>query len=124
LPFAGSVFITCNKPLENPDGYAKVTGNCGDTMEIALKFKDGKVVKSSAWTNGCSFSKSSVETAAMLARNRSIDEVEKITSMTIMEQTGQLPDTHLHCAQLAETTLQMAVKSCREQKGPSCCEKH
>jgi nitrogen fixation protein NifU and related proteins len=123
LCWFGFYYLT-NKPLENPDGYAKVTGNCGDTMEIALQFKDGKVVKSSAWTNGCSFSKSSVEAAAMLARNRSIDEVEKITMMTIMEQIGQLPDTHLHCAQLAETTLQTAIKSYRSRQGSRCCEIH
>lgn len=99
-----------NKPLDNPDGHAKVTGNCGDTMEISLQFKDGRVCNSSAWTNGCSVSKMCVEAAAMLARNRQIGEIEKINMMTIMEQIGQLPDTHLHCAQLAETTLLRAVK--------------
>jgi nitrogen fixation protein NifU and related proteins len=98
-----------NKPFDNPDGQARVTGNCGDTMEISLKFKDGKVCNSSAWTNGCSVSKRCVEAAAMLARNRQISDIEKINMMTIMEQIGELPETHLHCAQLAETTLQRAV---------------
>ncbi len=99
-----------NKPLDNPDGHARVTGNCGDTMEISLQFKDGRVCNSSAWTNGCSVSKMCVEAAAMLARNRQISEIQKINMMTIMEQIGQLPETHLHCAQLAETTLQRAAK--------------
>jgi len=100
-----------NKPLDNPDGYAIVTGNCGDTMEISLQFKDGRVCNSSAWTNGCSVSKMCVEAAAILARNRQISEIEKITMMTIMEQIGQLPETHLHCAQLAETTLFKAARN-------------
>lgn len=77
-----------NKPLNNPDGYAKVTGNCGDTMEIALQFKDGKVSESSAWTNGCSLSTTCVEAAAMLARNRDINQLQEINMMTIMEQIG------------------------------------
>ena len=102
-----------NKPLDNPDGHARVTGNCGDTMEISLQFKDGRVCKSSAWTNGCSVSKMCVEAAAMLARNRQISDIEKINMMTIMEQIGELPETHLHCAQLAETTLLAAIKNYR-----------
>ncbi|OGR18833.1 MAG: hypothetical protein A2X81_09310 [Desulfobacterales bacterium GWB2_56_26] len=101
-----------NKPLDNPDGHARVTGNCGDTMEISLQCKDGRVCNSSAWTNGCSVSKMCVEAAAMLARNRQIGEIDKINMMTIMEQIGQLPETHLHCAQLAETTLHRAAKNC------------
>ena len=100
-----------NKPLDNPDGQARVTGNCGDTMEISLQFRNGRVCNSSAWTNGCSVSKMCVEAAAMLARNRQVGEIEKINMMTIMEQIGQLPETHLHCAQLAETTLQRATKN-------------
>jgi hypothetical protein len=28
----------------------------------------------------------------------------------IMDQVGRLPDTHVHCAQLAETTLQKALE--------------
>ena len=100
-----------NKPLDNPDGYATVTGNCGDTMEISLQFKDGRVCNSSAWTNGCSVSKMCVEAAAILARNRQVSEIEKINMMTIMDQIGQLPETHLHCAQLAETTLLRAAEN-------------
>lgn len=105
-----------NRPLDNPDGQARVTGNCGDTMEISLQFRNGKVCNSSAWTNGCSFSKCCVEAAAMLARNRVAEEVDKITLLTIMEQVGQLPETHIHCAQLAETTLRLAVESYRKKQ--------
>lgn len=107
-----------NKPLADPDGSATVTGNCGDTMEISLKFREGRVCEAQAWTNGCSVSRNCVEAAALLARNRSVEELAGITMITIMEQIGQLPDTHLHCAQLAETTLRLAVKSHLEKAGP------
>ncbi len=113
-----------NKPLDNPDGHARVTGNCGDTMEIALQFKEGKVCDSSAWTNGCSISKTCVEAAAMLARNRDISQLQKINMITIMEQVGQLPETHLHCAQLAETTLQRATKNYHLKRRTDCCHGH
>lgn len=98
-----------NPVLENPDGIAKVVGNCGDTMEIALQFMDGRVHATHHWTNGCSFSKHCVETAANLARSKTAAELRKVNMVTIMDEVGKLPESHLHCAQLAELTLQRSV---------------
>ena len=39
--------------MENPDGYARITGSCGDTMEIYLKFQNNHVKKASFQTDGC-----------------------------------------------------------------------
>ncbi|BHH81941.1 hypothetical protein LA52FAK_02300 [Desulforhopalus sp. 52FAK] len=105
------IYYYANPVLDTPDGIAKVVGNCGDTMEIGLKFKDGHVAETHHWTNGCSFSKHCVEAAAVLAKNKSIDELKKINMITIMDVTGTLPDTHLHCAQLAEITLQKSLEN-------------
>jgi nitrogen fixation protein NifU and related proteins len=99
-----------NPVIEHPDGIAKVTGNCGDTMEIALQFNEGRVAGTHCWTNGCSVSKSCVEAAAMLARNKTALELLSINMTTIMDVIGQLPETHLHCAQLAEITLRRAIE--------------
>jgi nitrogen fixation NifU-like protein len=105
------IYYYANPVLENPDGIAKIDGNCGDTMEIGLKIDDGRVTATHHWTNGCSFSKNCVVTAATLAKGKTISELRKINMISIMDVTGQLPDTHLHCAQLAETTLQKSVDS-------------
>ncbi len=102
-----------NPVIDEPDGIARIEGNCGDTMEIGLKIIDGQVVDSHYWTNGCSYSKNCVQTAANLARNKSVEEVRKINMMSIMDITGPLPETHLHCAQLAETTLQKSLDNYR-----------
>lgn len=98
-----------NPVLDQPDGIAKVAGNCGDTMEIALKIEQDTVHAVHQWTNGCSYSKLCVEGAAALALGKTVDEVKKINMISIMELVGQLPETHLHCAQLAETTLQKSL---------------
>jgi len=112
------VYYFNNPVIENPDGIARVEGNCGDTMEIGLKIEDGKVVASHFWTNGCSFSKQCVETAAMLVKGRELGEAKRINMVSIMDQVGQLPDTHLHCAQLAEITLQRSIDDyLQKQKG-------
>jgi NifU-like protein involved in Fe-S cluster formation len=105
------IYYFANPVIDDPDGIAKVVGNCGDTMEIGLKFSDGRVSETHYWTNGCSFSKHCVEAAAILAKNKSIEELEKINMISIMDLTGTLPDTHLHCAQLAEITLQRSLEN-------------
>ena len=99
-----------NPVIENPQGIAKVSGNCGDTMEIGLQIEDNIVSSTHSWTDGCAYSKLCVEAAAMLARDKPIAEVKKINMVSIMELVGQLPETHLHCAQLAEITLQKSIE--------------
>lgn len=99
-----------NPVVENPEGIAKVSGNCGDTMEIGLRVEDNVVTSTHSWTDGCSYSKLCVEAAAMLARDKTISEVKKLNMVSIMELVGELPETHLHCAQLAEITLQKSVE--------------
>jgi len=99
-----------NPVVENPQGIAKVSGNCGDTMEIGLQIRDGVITSTHSWTDGCSYSKLCVEAAAMLARDKKIGEAKRINMVSIMDLVGQLPETHLHCAQLAEITLQRSLE--------------
>lgn len=99
-----------NPPMQNPDAEARVTGNCGDTMELGLRFEDDRVVQTRYWSDGCGISKQCIEGAALLAKGKTPAELRKLNMMHIMDLVGQLPDSHLHCAQLAETTLQHALK--------------
>lgn len=95
--------------IKNPDGIATITGSCGDTMEIALKFNNGRVERTHQWTNGCTISKMCVESAVSLAMGKTAAQIQEITAAAIMEKTGTLPETHLHCAHLALTTLHAAA---------------
>ncbi len=107
----GWVFFSCllNSEMKNPDGYARVTGNCGDTMELSIKIEDGRVTEIHHWSNGCSISCQCIESVARLVLEKTLLDIRKMNMMHIMDDVGRLPDSHLHCAQLAETTLQKAV---------------
>ena len=102
-------YYLANPPMLSPEATARVVGNCGDTMEMSLRVVDDRVEKTRYSSDGCSISKQCIEAAAMLAQGKSIEEVRKINMMHVMEIVGELPDSHLHCAQLAETTLQHAM---------------
>ena len=39
--------------MDNADGFARITGPCGDTMEIWLRVKDNTIVEIKFMTNGC-----------------------------------------------------------------------
>ncbi|MCX5814779.1 MAG: iron-sulfur cluster assembly scaffold protein [Proteobacteria bacterium] len=97
------------RPMENPDGYGRIAGTCGDTMEIFLRFKEIRVVEASFWTDGCGPSMICGSLAAELAHGKDPDELAEITEDTIVEAVGGLPDDDRHCALLAANTLWEAV---------------
>jgi nitrogen fixation NifU-like protein len=93
-----------------PDGFARITGPCGDTMEIHLKVKDGKVLNASFWTDGCGCSIASGSMVTELATGKSVLESQKITQQDVLDALGGLPEDDLHCALLATNTLKEAIR--------------
>jgi nitrogen fixation NifU-like protein len=92
------------------DGLGRMTGPCGDTMEIYLRVKDNKVTNVSFWTDGCGPSIASGSMVTELAKGKSVPEAQKITQQDILDALGGLPEENLHCALLAANTLKEAIK--------------
>jgi len=95
--------------IDNPDGYGCVTGSCGDTMQIFLKFENDKVKEASFLTDGCGASAVCGSFAAELSRGKSPDELLAISGDAILKILGGLPKEDEHCAYLAGETLQEAL---------------
>jgi nitrogen fixation NifU-like protein len=93
-----------------PDGFGRVTGPCGDTMEIYLKVRDGRVMNASFRTDGCGTTIASGSMVTELVKGKSIVEALKITRDDILNALGGLPEDSLHCALLAANTLKEAIK--------------
>ncbi len=98
-----------NGKMEKPDGHARVTGSCGDTMEIFLKFKNNRVQTASYTTDGCGSSTVCGSFAAELAMGRDPDELARISGETVLNKIGRFPKEDEHCAFLAAETLQEAL---------------
>jgi nitrogen fixation NifU-like protein len=92
------------------DGSGRITGPCGDAMQIYLNVKDGKITNASFWTDGCGPSIASGSMVTELAKGKSIPEAQKITQQDILDALGGLPEESLHCALLAANTLKEAIK--------------
>ena len=95
--------------IENPDGYAQLSGSCGDTMQIFLRFENNHVKEASFQTDGCGSSAVCGSFAAELAIGKTTDELLEITGDAILERLGGLPKEEEHCAFLAGETLQEAL---------------
>lgn len=96
--------------IQAPDGFARVTGPCGDTMEIYLSVNNGRIINATFWTDGCGPSIASGSMVTELVKGKSIGEAQKITPDDILSALGGLPGESLHCALLATNTLREAIK--------------
>lgn len=96
--------------LEDADGFAKVTGPCGDTMEVWLKVKDGTISNASFMTDGCGTSIASGSMVTEMAKGKNLSEAKKTTQRDVLNALGGLPKESEHCALLAANTLKAAIK--------------
>ncbi|MDY6881115.1 MAG: iron-sulfur cluster assembly scaffold protein [Thermodesulfobacteriota bacterium] len=95
--------------IDKPDGYGRVTGPCGDTMEIFLKFENERVRDALFQTDGCGSSSVCGSFAAEMAIGRTPDEIIHITGDSILKKVGSLPKEDQHCAFLSADALQEAL---------------
>ncbi len=100
--------------IENPDGYGKIRGSCGDTMEFFLTVENNTIKKCSFLTDGCGTSIACASIVTGHVRGKDIEEAKKVTPQVILQICGGLPPDDEHCAFLASDTLAAALKHYEE----------
>ena len=96
--------------METADGYASVTGPCGDTMEIWLKVRNDIVAEATFMTDGCGTTIAAGSMVTELAKGKPIIQTNKISQQDVLDALGGLPEESQHCALLAANTLKEAAK--------------
>jgi nitrogen fixation NifU-like protein len=96
--------------IQDADGFASVTGPCGDTMEIWLKVKDDTIAKASFFTDGCGTTIAAGSMVTEMVKGKNMSLAQKINQQDILEALGGLPEESQHCALLAANTLREAIK--------------
>ncbi|MCG7845373.1 MAG: iron-sulfur cluster assembly scaffold protein [Methanomassiliicoccales archaeon] len=96
--------------IDQADGFAKVCGPCGDTINIWLKVEEGVITDAKFTTDGCGTSIASGSMVTSLAKGKSLDEAREIGQQDVLAALGGLPKESEHCALLASNTLKEAVK--------------
>ena len=96
--------------IPNADGFASVTGPCGDNMEIWLKVGDGKIKEVKFSTDGCGTTIAAGSMITEMAHGKGLAEASKIAQKDVLDALGGLPEESEHCAQLAANSLKEAIK--------------
>jgi nitrogen fixation NifU-like protein len=96
--------------IEAADGYASVTGPCGDTMEIWLKVKDGTIVRATFMTDGCGTTIAAGSMVTELVKGKGISQALRTSQEDVLSALGGLPEESEHCALLAANTLKASVR--------------
>ncbi len=100
----------CGK-IKDADSFARLTGGCGDTMEMYIKIQNGRVKKVRYMTDGCSSSSIAGSFTAELAMGKTFEEVLDLRGTDVLQVIGQFPKNEEHCAHLAVRTLQEALNT-------------
>ncbi|MEI6609383.1 MAG: iron-sulfur cluster assembly scaffold protein [Deltaproteobacteria bacterium] len=114
--FSDKVLEYGNEPrnyghMEKPDGYGKVNGPCGDTVEIFLRIRNDKIEDISYTTDGCMTSHAAVSAATVMAKGKAVRDCIRINQSAILEHLGGMPEDSEHCALLAANTFHKALRN-------------
>ena len=100
--------------LETPDGYGRQSRECGDTVEIFLMVRDGKILSASFETNGCLYSVACANAVVLMAEGKTLEEAREISPEHIIDYLETLPAAESHCARLAVRSLHAALVNIME----------
>ena len=96
--------------MDAANGYASVTGPCGDTMEIWLKVRNDIVAEATFMRDGCGTTIAAGSMITELAKGKSVSQALRISQEDVLSALDGLPEESKHCALLAANTLKAAVK--------------
>ncbi|NLE73462.1 MAG: hypothetical protein GX604_02365 [Actinobacteria bacterium] len=106
-----------NYPLLDFDGRARITGTCGDTMEVWVKVRDGVIEQAAFITEGCAVSHACGSMTTCMAEGRSLEEIEALEAEHVIKAFRGLPPGHEHCADLSSSALKLACANIGEPGG-------
>ncbi len=102
--------------VKHPDGYGKRTGDCGDTVEIYLSIRNGRIQSVSYETDGCLSTNACANTVAELIEGKDVGSAWELTPEDVMKYLETLPPENTHCAELALGAMYRALRNFLEFK--------
>ncbi len=103
-----------HQTIEDPDGYGKRQGICGDAVEMFIRVRNERIQAVSFLANGCINTYACANTIALLAEGKTINQAWNITPEQVASYLETLPAEDLHCAELAAGALYLALVNYRE----------
>jgi nitrogen fixation NifU-like protein len=95
--------------ISDADGVGKITGICGDTVQIQIRVEDERIKESGFITDGCGTSIACGSMLTEMIKDKTIEEALTITSEDLLHSLDGLPEEYVHCSVLAVNVLREAI---------------
>lgn len=96
--------------IQEPDGYGKRIGECGDIVEFFLIAKDKQLTTISYDIQGCMNTHACANTLIKLAKDKTIEQAWEIKDEDIIKYLKTLQEPEHHCAELSIGAFYLALK--------------
>lgn len=103
--------------IENADGIGQV-GNpkCGDIMRITLEVEDNIIKDIKFKTFGCGAAVATSSMVTEMVMGKTLEEALEVSNAAVAEALGGLPQTKMHCSNLAADAVHAAIKDYLDKK--------
>ena len=102
--------------IENPDGVGEVGSPvCGDMMKIFISVEDNRITDIKFQTFGCAAAIATSSMMTELVLGKTLDEALSVKDVDVAEALGGLPTHKMHCSNLAEDALRVAIDNYRKK---------
>lgn len=95
--------------IQYADGYGKCSRECGDTLEMYLKARDGRIDSAYFHTVGCAYTVACANTVVWMIEGKPVEDAWQVSPQNIFDYLETLPKAEMHCAELAVNTLHAAL---------------
>lgn len=95
--------------LDAPDGYGRHTGDCGDTVTFFLTARQNVIESIVYQAEGCMNTHACANTIIHLAEHLPVIRGWDITPERVIEFLETLPESSIHCAELAAGAFYRAL---------------
>ena len=96
--------------LNGPDGYGKARNHCGETMEMFLRIRDGRVREAVFFSDGCLHTLQAGAAVTGMAQGSSIRECLAISGKAVLAALEGFPADHDHCIRQSLSALKRALR--------------
>ena len=97
--------------IEAADGFGRITGPCGDTMEIWVKVQGETIVRAGFDTDGCGATVATGNMICDMVTGKTVSQAMTISQSDVLNALNGLPEENQHCALLASNTLKEALRN-------------
>jgi len=104
--------------IEDADSQVSITGVCGDTVEMYLALKDGKINDIKFMTDGCGSTIACASYVTRTVKGKTIEDAHRMKPEDVDSYFEGLPEESKHCAKLSIDTLKAVLNmyESKEQK--------